>query len=168
MVDLVDGVWTRVDGCEVDPKIKNSEFYRIIKLVTGKIFVPSDYEVYDYNETKGRSEQCICSQLINKRLFITSKDNKYKFQVGCVCINRITDVYKEDTKFLVKKFEGKVCEFCNRVKTKIRKEDRYECKDCPCVLHFGKHKGKTLAEIPDGYKKWMIREGIKLPLDPSP
>ena len=84
---------------------------------------------------------------------------------------------------------GKLCE-CTNIVESIQtfkngtKHLRLECKDCSkflgfkqqpidpevYVLHFGKHKGKTLVECPVDYREWLrqqpwIKDNLKYALD---
>jgi len=160
-MQCINGIWC-YKGAELGKK--EEAFNKHIKEITKKDFEPNDYKPYKYESHTMPNFKCICTKPICNVLYLESKDNKYRFAVGSVCINKTTELYKEDTNYLKAKFEGRTCDLCKNIMRKVNNKDIYKCKKCPAVLHFGKHKNNSIYNIPKGYLKWVIENVSSLPV----
>lgn len=132
----------------ISNKNKQNEFLWIIEKLTGTPFNETEWNGI---ETISDISMCICSQEISHVYLIKHIPSNKQFLVGSQCVKKIST-----------KLAGIIthdkCKKCSEpVMDKRTKYGKlgFCSRECMYLVPFGKHKGKTIDELPRSYISWM-------------
>lgn len=148
----VDAYVRRIDATSlinpVSNKNKRKEFIWVIEDITETPFNESEWTG---REIESDISMCICSQAVCHTYSIHHLPTGQNFLVGSQCVQKISPT-------LATIITHDKCKKCSSPvldkRTKFGKLG-FCSRKCMYIVPFGKHKGKTIDELPRSYMAWM-------------